>query len=130
MYELKFRAWNKGAGNYVFWKQHDMMCLDFDLEQFTGLQDKNGQDLYDGDIVLRPTGTGREVDRKVINGIEYRGFRPTDPEVYRIYNLGNAFYIGNKYDMKYCGVLDNARNNMAKDLEVIGNIHQNQELLD
>lgn len=58
--EIKFRAWDDDKKTFFNPLHHN--CYDFDeiqarglyeISQFTNLQDKNGKDIYEGDIVQR-----------------------------------------------------------------------------
>ncbi|MCK8626679.1 YopX family protein [Fructobacillus cardui] len=121
MREIKFRAWHKpfkktkfgsefvyGAKAFDFWI---MSPDDYTLEQYAGLHDKNGKEIYEGDIV-KVYGFSKVTVGKVIYEDYYftlDGFCDTGtdrPEM--------AFSEG-EFEVNY---------------EVIGNIHENPELLE
>jgi len=65
MREIKFRQWNFESKKFRYVGAIDdgvwagVSSLDFDkspLMQFTGLHDKNGKEIYEGDILTAPFG--------------------------------------------------------------------------
>ena len=134
---IKFRAWDKENEVYLYNVQnaYDMLSghvkyadgedaeydedcfgdfLDdkrYDVEQFTGLKDVNGKDIYEGDIVH---GYGQEPDRD--DG--YIGGSVTDVVNFKY----GAFWIG---DIWYKVMV------MTPPIvEVIGNVHTDGDLID
>ncbi|WHQ66327.1 YopX family protein [Lactiplantibacillus plantarum] len=82
----------------------------FELEQFTGLTDVNGKDIYEGDIV-------RILSINVISDIKYMRDGVT-PE----------FEIDRQKVFDEDNVLGTAT--CESDVEIIGNVHANPELLE
>lgn len=111
--EIKFRAWHmpfgsKGPMQQMF-RSRASSVLSFAemnpdayiVEQFTGLKDSKGQEIYEGDIVK----------------FDLLGKLTILPVLWSDFDA--AFTVGMTYLCKYCDRM-----------EVIGNIHENPELME
>ncbi len=115
MRELKFRAWNIASKQFVplfneIYGISDFTSTCLIVEQFTGLRDKNGREIYEGDL-LQSVGAHREIQRIAIVSWceEDTGFE--------------AMPVGCKGEPWRLGSLN------PRFWQVIGNIHENPELL-
>ena len=129
MREIKFRAWDKGLKRMIYLSEPTVENDDFsgivfklrdyfvsafssdrieDLElmQYTGLRDKNGREVYEGDIVRFKDWW----DEEMVGEVRYS-------EKDMAFTIVNDFWDG--FPIMY-----------ADDLEVIGNIYENPELLE
>jgi uncharacterized phage protein (TIGR01671 family) len=123
MREIKFRAWHELNKTMVYFnpkrltEDHfqatylvKLMNGDFGdvLMQYTGLKDKNGKEIYEGDIIS-------------FNILTFEVEKHLGAFGYWVYKGANYAYF-----VPFCGVLKN--NSMV--FEIIGNIHENPELLE
>ena len=138
MREIKFRAWDtESKAWFPFDKRYDWFnvhqdgsiihghndepCFDetdcklsLEVMQFTGLTDKNGKEIYEGDI-LRVSG-----DR-------------SESTITQVYFSDGAFLVQDdfgEYEITAIGYALEEWSNGNDHAEIIGNIHENPELME
>jgi hypothetical protein len=119
MREIKFRAWDRNENdrfrmkrnlslNSAYFQQETLSGIE--VMQYTGLKDKNGREIYEGDVLQ--SGNGRLWEVKFG---EYKGVFNSAPQLgWYVFGDGNTLML-TKYES-------------ASD-EIIGNIYENPELL-
>lgn len=116
MREIKFRAWDSFKEEWQYQPESgdfdfiDGLEIDYDkerfiLEQYTGLKDKNGKEIYEGDILA-------------YNVYIISKGKQTFKEKQVIYDLLDFELLHTLYCLS-----------TTRSLEVIGNIHENKDLL-
>ncbi len=155
MVEIKFRAWitpphrmmiysldllHNGKIEYSYGLRTFISKIgkDCKLMQFTGLKDKNGKEIYEGDILIytrkhwycpgHPEHNNDLIDQVEVYWDEERNILST-----RTFDFERLKLNPNQQPYSSSGSLGNGWNDERADeniLEVIGNIYENPKLLD
>ena len=106
MREIKFRRYHKGKGQLPYPKEFEYFTMHDDpiWQQYTGLHDKNGKEIYEGDVV---------------NAKDYEVLP------YKVIFEDGAYCL----DRPHNGIELSLTSVELYNIEVIGNIYENPELL-
>ena len=136
MREIKFRAWDKVKGEMcdevfalalgqsigVHRDNPTLLWDNAELMQYTGLKDKNGKEIYEGDIVKGEFWVGEDIglvkfgEHSIMTGHDNEYDSSIDAPAYG--------YFVDLSPHSECSLVD------TQDLEVIGNIYENPGLLE
>jgi uncharacterized phage protein (TIGR01671 family) len=130
MREFKFRAWHKGIGVWCddvviyddgSWRASIDMVHGYDdkeceLMQYTGLKDKKGKEIYEGDILLMPQDATMS--------------HPTGEA-----ELCNVSMVGGSFGYWLCGRFESflgwyGETDVIDDAEIIGNMWETPEFME
>ena len=149
MREIKFRAWDKEQNKFLIHSNNhdtlialtgDIFETDYygtwehyrpekiELMQYTGLKDKNGIEIYEGDIInisriFKELEDGDDVNQVEVER-EYLGICSISPTMGSVIKVYKRTKDGeDDHSIKYLKKI------ISKYCEVIGNIYENKELL-
>lgn len=125
--EIKFRAWDKDCCRFEYFEigENDdcygMFRVSANkfgsiIEQYTGLKDKNGKEIYEGDIV---TVQDEDIPFALVNAIA------TNRWLVRFGKHRAAFTLVKKTRRR--NFIRTFQHIKQEDVEVVGNIHENLE---
>ena len=130
MKQIKFRIWNERLKEFFFWGfmsegflgvpswSESMPWYEKNSEQFTELKDKNGKEIYEGDIIgtFTPAPWDDQVPLHIVGVVTFGDPYP-----------GCFCFKDEKSDNTSC-LYDLLHGESFID-EVVGNIHENPELI-
>lgn len=121
--ERKYRYWYNKGGGYtyseegsmeMFWAIYEADSYYYTLEDYINIKTHEGEDLYEGDIIMSYDSAGNETKHFIYYDIEFSGYRA-------------KYIIGNGVFGDTCSIYQSWVTEFQK--IKIGNIHQNPDLL-
>lgn len=116
--ELKFRVWDNQQKKFGCFELHNICVSDrllcqhsYPVQQFTGILDKNGKEVYEGDII--------QWFRMLEATIEYPAHRAQYRSIVE-YEDGKFGFVMNGFNGLFQTLCD------EYDIEIIGNIFENE----
>lgn len=140
MRPIKFRAWDRETNKMVysytketdntfdFWYGYDPKR--YDWQQFTGLLDKNGKEIYEGDIVriLYTNWGSKEYGTPEQQAMELEDYKKSISKIGIVVYSGDRYYLefeSEKYGMYHDTIFEGTHG----EKEIIGNIYENPDLI-
>lgn len=112
-YDEKYRTWYKGLGPLIY-ADSPLVKQGYTIQQYIGLKDKNGKEIYEGDYINFSCNWTVELGDKDI--VEYKNQHVHYDETIA------SFVFGHEQEFT---ILDKI---MLSTLEVVGNVFDNPEL--
>ena len=147
MREIKFRAWHKEKKimgevlgidilhKEIFFSNGDVDCyehVDFkniELMQYTGMKDVTEKEIYEGDVV-KLIHTGIEISADRLEDLKrFVGIIKYENGIFKIVKKEKSLIESKYFEMEQKKVSEIFIYSKLYDLEVVGNIYENPELL-
>ena len=142
MREIKFKAWdklNKEMFNVEIMDFQERKVYkdtvsyrkfnDIELMQYTGLKDKNEKEIYEGDVV-KLVHTGIEISADRLEDLKrFVGIIKYENGIFKIVKTEKSLIESKYFEMEQKKVSEIFIYSKLYDLEVVGNIYENPELL-
>jgi uncharacterized phage protein (TIGR01671 family) len=139
--ELKFRVWDSEQVKFEFFELHNICVSDnllcqhqYPVQQYTGLQDKDGKNIYEGDIVRfhKAIELSEDFFMSSLYLFDFYEGSFVKPQVYC--SLNGSKYVKREASPSLCitgraQISGNSFFDFNK-AEVVGNIFENPELID